>query len=330
MEAKLIDGRLYVSDPLVNQSQVEAGSEIFSINGKSVAEIKSDVFKHISSQGKSASYKRQLFNSYATSFVAYSLEFPTSYEIIVKGNNQPIALAKLSEYKPKPVIGASSQCQENLCLDVTDESDFAVLTIRTFAYYGKTKEEEYKAFIDKSFLELRNKRISNLIIDLRMNGGGSTFASTYLLRHLVDKAFTYYGDGSANNSEFDYKQPLEPLQQRFNGEVFVIIDGNGASATGHFCSFIKARKLGTLVGEELGSNQFCTGAQKTFILSNTGITYSVARNTWFTSVSGFQTAVGILPDHNVTQSIEDYISGSDSVFEYIVSLIESSSSNQSP
>ncbi|MFK7808944.1 MAG: tetratricopeptide repeat protein, partial [Saprospiraceae bacterium] len=70
LEVKLIDGRMYVSDPLVNFDKINPKTEIFQINGKSTEEIKALIFPHISTQGTNVSGKRQMFNTYGSAMIA--------------------------------------------------------------------------------------------------------------------------------------------------------------------------------------------------------------------------------------------------------------------
>lgn len=57
--------------------------------------------------------------------------------------------------------------------------------------------DQYKAsfgqFLDSTFRQLRKRRIPNLIIDIRKNGGGNTALGDSLLRYLSSKPFTQFG-----------------------------------------------------------------------------------------------------------------------------------------
>jgi len=101
------------------------------------------------------------------------------------------------------------------------------------------------------------------------------------------------------------------------------MDGDGQSTSGHVLSLIKESNRATLIGEELASNQFCTGNQKTGLkLKNTGVSYQVAQTAFFTTVQGFPRNRGILPDHQVIQSIQDYLNNIDTVMDYAIKLIK--------
>lgn len=317
LEAKLIEDKMFVSDPLTNKDKITAGLEIVEINGKTVAEIKNDVYKHIKSQAKVESFKRLLFNGYFTAYIPYFLGFPESYSILLAEKNKPILLNKLTAYKPKPRIHPENKCQDNLCLDFEDETNTAVMTIRSFAYYGN-KFPTYKKFIDDSFQKIHSKGIKNLIVDVRMNGGGPSDAGIYLLRYLAKEPFVYFKSSAFNEK----KESFKPFENRFNGEVYGIIDGDGGSTTGHFMSLVKHLNLATLVGEELGSNQFCTGGQIGFRLPNTEIFYAVGRYTYVTTADSVSDERGVMPDYHVVQSINDYLNNIDTVLEYTKVLID--------
>lgn len=319
IEAKLIDERLYISDPLINKGKVKPGNEVFSINGIPVEELKGDIYKHIASQAKNNSFKRLLFNGFFTSYIPYSLGFPDKYEILTKGNNKPISLTKLSEYKYKSRINPNAVCQDKLCLNFLKENSTAILTIRSFAFYGSEKFQIYKSFIDNSFKKIKSENTKNLIIDLRMNNGGPADAGIYLLKYLADNSFTYF-DQKADG--IDYKNPYSPLPMAYEENTYILIDGECTSTTGHFLSVVKQNEMATLIGEEAGSNFICTANQKRGVkLSNTGIKYSVAQNTYFTTAQNFPNDKGILPDHNIVQSIQDYLSNKDTVMNYTIELI---------
>ncbi|WP_298424306.1 S41 family peptidase [uncultured Kordia sp.] len=316
LEARLINNKFYVSDPLINNVQV--GSEILTINGKSIHEIKEDIFRHISSQGKIETTKKIFLNSYFTAYIPYALHFPKSYTITIKGKGTPIKLAQLTRYTPKPRYFPTNLCEsKELCLDFVNDNT-AVLTIINSAYYGSSFSI-FKEFIGNSFQEINSKKIEHLIIDMRSNGGGPSNTGIHLLRHLTKEAFIY--KKVAEGSDIAQKS-FKPFESNFKGKLYFLIDGESASTSGHVLSIVKDLKLGTIIGEEMGGNHFCTGGQKRFKLTNTDVFYSVGR---FTNISAVNTNFddrGVMPDYVVTQSIQDYTNDVDTVMEYTMQLIQ--------
>lgn len=319
VEARLIDSRLYVSDPLVNSDELSVGGEILSINGKSINEIKTGIYKHISSDGYNEGFPKEIFNAYFTAIVAYYFNFPNRYEIVVKNRKNPIRLRQLKkQYKYKPRVNPKDKCQDKLCLEIMANKGIAKLTVRSFAYYGD-RFDIFKTFVDKSLKEIQSEKIENLIIDLRLNSGGSDTAGSYLLEHIANRPFIYFAEESTGS--YERKQETKPSKHGFQGGTYILMDGNGTSTTGHFLSLVKSNNFATLIGEEAGATYTVNDNSRSFKLTNTGISYRVARNTFFTTAKNLPKNKGVLPDHHLSQKITDFVNGTDTFLEYTIALI---------
>ncbi len=322
LQIRWINKQLFVVDPMNNADKVNVKDEILSINGVETANLISDIFEHIVAQANIQTYKTQHFNTNFAALIPYALGLPNTFEIVVKGNNGSIKLNKAKKMATELYDPSINSCSNDLCLEILEENT-AVLTISSFNYYEWNNYPVFKSFLDSSMKVIANKKIKNLIIDVRYNRGGSQYPSIYLLQHLMDKPFTYY-----SKAEFEGKtnklygeEIIYPLENRFKGKVYFLIDGNGNSTTGHFMSLVKAHNLGTIIGEELGSNQFCTAGQTLCRLKNTKLVISVANNTHISTAIKLPDERGILPDFFVTQSIDDYLNKVDAVKNYTLKLI---------
>jgi tetratricopeptide (TPR) repeat protein len=280
LQVRLVNKQLFVTNPMNNSEKIKVKDEILSINGIEIANLISDIYEHIPAQANIQTYKTQYFNTYFAALIPYALGLPKTFEIVVKENSGINKLLKAQEMATELYNPSLNSCSKDLCLEILEDKT-AVLTISSFNYYEWNNYPVFKSFIDSSMLIINNKKIKNLIIDVRYNRGGSQYPSIYLLQHLMDKPFTYY-----SKAEFEGKtdkiygeEIINPLEKRFKGKAFFLIDGNGNSTTGHFMSLVKVHNLGTIIGEELGSNQFCTAGQKLFRLSNTKLVVSSANNT---------------------------------------------------
>ncbi|MNJ86399.1 Peptidase family S41 [compost metagenome] len=320
LQTQLVDGRLYVADPLSNVGNVSRKDEITHINGVSVTELVASVYPHISTQGHIQTTKRHVFNWWSTGMIAYALGLPKKFTVSIQGKDKPVELNPVEGFRA-PYDDPLRKCGE-LCLEVREDKT-AILTIGTFNYYPWNNLSVFEHFMDSTFREIKQKGVRDLIIDVRFNFGGSSESSIYLLKYLAKKPFTYY-----SRAEFEGKtQPLygeesiTPFENRFKGRLWFLIDGVGNSTTGHFMSLVKSWNLGTLVGEELGSNQFCSAGQKICRLKNTKMLVFIANNTHVSSASGLPDDRGIFPDYPVNQTAEDYFEGRDVVKEYALELI---------
>ncbi|GLR17463.1 S41 family peptidase [Portibacter lacus] len=316
-----VDQQLFITDPLKNNDLVSAKDEILSINGIKVANIISGIYKHIPSQGYIETTKKHTFNQLSSVLIPFALDFPETYNLEIKDHSDVVTLKKAESYLPPVKDSSIKRCKDDLCLDF--EEDVAIMTISTFNYYPWNNLTVFQEFIDSSFKQISNKGITDLVIDLRFNGGGSMESSIFLLRYLADKTFSYHThiDSKGEDKELD-KLNITPFENRYKGNVFFIIDGIGNSTTGHFMSIAKALKLGTIVGEELGSNHFCSAGQEVCRLKNTRLVYYVANNTHVSMTSSDNDETGVLPDYYVTQSIDEYLKRKDAVKAFTLNLIK--------
>jgi peptidase S41-like protein len=321
LQSRWTNNQLFVIDPLNNNYKVKVKDEILSINGIRVSQLMNDIYEHISAQGYIKTTKKHFFNTWSTGMIPYALGFPETYNIVVKGAKEPIILNRPQAFKDPYIDPSIKHCDNKLCFEMPDE-ETAILTIASFNYYPWANLNVFKEFIEKSFKEINKKGIAKLIIDVRFNGGGSQQSSIHLLRYLADKPFTYYSNAQfkGKTEKIDGEEEIAPFEDRFNGKVYFMIDGNGNSTTGHFMSLVKVLNLGTIIGEELGSNQFCSAGQTICRLSNTKLEYYVADNTHESTATSLPDETGILPDHYVTQSIDEYLGRIDAVKAYTMKL----------
>ncbi|MBK7695524.1 MAG: peptidase S41 [Saprospiraceae bacterium] len=322
LQVRWVNKQLFVVNPMNNSDKVSLTDEILSINGIETAYLMSDIYDHIVAQANIQTYKNQHFNTYFAALIPYALGLPDVFEIVVKGKNDPIKLHKAQKMATELYDPSINSCSNDLCLEIL-EGKTAVLTISSFNYYEWNNYPVFKSFLDSSMKIIENKKIENLIIDVRYNRGGSQYPSIYLLQHLMDKPFSYYSKAEfEGKTDKSYGEEIfHPVENRFKGKVYFLIDGNGNSTTGHFMSLVKVHNLGTIIGEELGSNQFCTAGQTLCRLKNTKLVISVANNTHISTATKLPDEIGILPDFFVTQSINDYLNKVDAVKDYTLKLI---------
>jgi len=325
LQTRWINEQLFVIDPINNADKVKVKAEITSINGVPTIDLIKEIYQHLPSQGYIETTKRHLFNVWSTCFIPYAMDFPDPYVITLKGSSKPITLNKAKEKRILPRDPSIQHCGKSLCLEFLQNDQTAVLTIGSFNYYKvRNSYAHFKDFIDSSFVEINSKKSKNLIIDVRNNGGGSQSASIHLLRYLVEKPFTYYSnaDFEGKKEKIEGEESVNPYENRYDGNLYFLIDGVGNSTTGHFMSIVKVLKLGTIIGEELGSNQFCSAGGKMFRLPHTKLVYTVADNTHESMATDLPDAIGILPDIYVTQTVDEYLNRIDAAKEQTLKLIK--------
>ena len=315
LEADLLDSELLVTNPRINGNKVAAGSAIKTINGKTINEITKDVFKHIPSNGYSKGLKKSIFSAYLTSYIAYYFGFPKSYEITLEGQNQTIKLTQLKEFE-YPYI------QDDIGLETFETQNYGILRIPYFGAYGGDKLKKYQKFIRSSFEELKRKKIGNLIIDLRGNGGGCSCGAIYLLQHIAKQPFIYFDELSPLPGDPNEGEEKKPLKNSFTGNTYILIDGLNASTSGHLLSVVKENNMAVLVGEEAGSSYYSNGGMVSHMGTHTAVTYMIASETYFTSATGLPRDRGVLPDHYVYKSAQDILNNKDAQMHYVLNIIK--------
>ena len=323
LQVRLVNNQLFVVNPMNNADKVNVKDKILRINGIETQKLLSIIYNHIPSQANIQTSKKQRFNTDFAALIPYALGLPKTFEIVVNENSGSIKLNKAKKMATELYDPSINSCSNDLCFEMLNEST-AVLTISSFNYYEWNNYQVFKSFLDSSMQIINNKKIQHLIIDVRYNRGGSQHPSIYLLQHLIDKPFTYYSKvESEGKTDKTYGEEIfQPLKNRYQGKLYFLIDGKGNSTTGHFMSLVKAHNLGTIIGEELGSNQFCTAGQTLCRLKNTKLVISVANNTHISTALNLPDNKGILPNYYVTQSIDDYLNRVDAVKNYTLKMIK--------
>jgi C-terminal processing protease CtpA/Prc len=196
--------------------------------------------------------------------------------------------------------------------------NYALLTLNSFSSYPSL--EHVKKFIDDSFARIANNKIGNLVIDLRGNTGGDPNIAAHLLSYIEPEEKIYF-----NEPYKDYEGLAKPIpmaaRNRFLGNIYTLTDGEGFSTTGHFCSLLKYHRIGVLIGEELGSTYTCNDNSQNLVLKNTGFKVKMPTQSYAVAVENIPDDRGILPDYVVAATIEDVLSGKDTVFEFALNLI---------
>ena len=316
LQVRLIKDELVVIDPMINKNRTRKGDVIDSINGRSIKKIIEDIYNHIPAQAHITNGKKGMFNAFQDTYIPYALNFPESYHIKIKGEKESIGLKPIAG-KPKylPMISPQSLCQKQFCLNELNENT-ALLTLRSFAYYGN-KTQVLKNFLDESFKMIKEKNLQNLIIDIRGNLGGTSEIGRHLLKHTLNEPFTFFSQSDFEDTEIENI----PFDTNFEGNIYILMNGDGFSSVGQLASIYKDKKRATFIGETLGSNQFCTANQKQFELTNTKFTYTVSRNIFIIDVEEKNTRATIEPEIEVEQSIEEFFSDKDVVLDKALELI---------
>jgi Peptidase family S41 len=236
---KLINNKIYIVNNCGNNS-ISNGSEILSVNGKSSTEILSTILTGVSADGFIQTRKLRLIERYffynfngfdyyyhllvdrSDSFQVEYIDFKTKTKGINKLNgisinerqNTLLSRYKIDESKwfktPSPIF------------EIDKPKNYAKLTISR-SFFNDKVDPNFDSLLAKAFSRLKKEKISNLIIDLRDNEGGSEHQEAELMSYLYNKPFKLYQNIYV--SRLDYR-PLKSVIFASEKDTTRLLDKN--------------------------------------------------------------------------------------------------------
>ncbi len=264
------------------------GRQVAQINGIPTAEI---VRKVLAAQsGESMAFKIAgvqewpIWVSALYSAESYAVAFDDGGTVEADG----ITIEKFAELPDVQNTGI----RPPYAYDLVDDKNTAILEFNAFR-----DEERFAAFLDSMFTDLNGRGTSNLIIDLRANGGGNSNLGDELLRYISPAPFKQYGpttirfsepvrklypDRYASMQDTIFVSHNEELIQpyadtlRFRGNVYVLTSPRTFSSATDFAWAFQYFDMGTIVGSDTGGYAVCFGDSIRAMLSYSRMLLSVS------------------------------------------------------
>jgi len=323
LQVTLINDELFAleNDP---ESGIKTGDKIKTINGLNSKKIIEKLIENISGDGDGEAKQRYIISNYFNSrfydFVDNSEEFKVEY--LKQDGNKATANLKAEQNNSYNLTSWSlhfAGYRDGNYYDNQIFNDYALLDLNVFM---QEKEEKFDDFLEDFFLELKEKEIPNLVIDLRGNFGANPFMSKTLLSYLVSKETDYFTDDLPLLQRLlGFTDPIEAAENNFEGEIVLLTDGANFSTAAHFAAFFKYNKLGTIVGSETGGSYVCTDSSKDLVLSNTRMRLHYSTLAYELAIEGMPKRKGIQPDITVREDINDILNKKDPQLEQALEIL---------
>lgn len=276
--------RLFIS-PAPNDAndKSDASHEILSINGIAAKNIIQELQPRM--RGESPDLQNFVMQRRFETFFWVRFGAYTNYIAEIKKPNGDKYTMDFSMDRSQST-GTSSPSEDNFVFTPL-ENGLACITINTF---GIDHKDEFLAFLEKTFEQISNESITDLIIDIRKNGGGAHDLSDPLLSYLTQEKYTQTSKITARITPKNIKRlpgatlgdvltvPFpqwvtpEPQAHGFNGNVYVMISERTYSQAIAFATIVQDFSVGTVVGEITAGRANQTGQVQTHELKNTGLT----------------------------------------------------------
>lgn len=160
------------------------------------------------------------------------------------------------------------------------------------ARIGYIAISEFDDVTDDQFMDalddLQRQGMTDLVIDLRDNGGGLVDVTCAILDRLLPEGMIVYTEDKNGNRE----EMRSDAENYYDGGMAVLVNGSSASASEIFAGAIKDYGVGTLVGTQTFGKGI---VQNLFPLSD-GSAVKITVSRYFTPAGNNIHGVGIVPD----------------------------------
>ncbi len=324
------NNKIYLDKYLSEKNkELVIGSEILSINNISNLKILEDMQVFYGAKKTSvinhniAKYFGAYFWTLYGVFDTYTLKLVKNekkYDLTLKGIQNSEYFSLKNKLYPK-------KAEKKYDLIFLDSLSFAVLKIKSFA-----DKQRLPKYLSKAFESIKAHRSQNLIIDIRDNWGGTSSCVDTLLSYLTNKPYKQYksiGLKISDTIKSKYKQrDLELFDKiknkpkgqifyysedmlhksvlnrnnRFKGNVFVLINDKTYSASATFTGVMKHYNLAKIVGfNATGGTIEYYGDFIFLTLPNTKMSFFVSPKV-FVQYGNKEINNGVLPDIMVREN----------------------------
>lgn len=364
-DSLILLGSLNKQDTLLKR-----GTVITSIENYDNHVLLDSMFRFISTDGNGNNFKSQAVSANFPLFYSFAFPLKDSFSICyidTLGNekqtyvqlNKPVKdttnkekkkqeeeFSRPSRREIKKFILASKR---NISYDY--DNNIAYMRLATFS------GGNLRSFFKNTFEELHENKISNLVIDLRENSGGSINMDILLTRYLKDKPFHVADTAAAVNRNISFGKYIKPCfpyrmamkfatvkkedgkyhfrqlenhkykpftNDHFNDHIYIIQGGYTFSAAAMFVLQLKGQQNVTVVGEETGGGNYGTSAVHLpdIILPNSKVRVVLPLYRLVFDSTQAKNEKGIQPDVYVAPSSVDIRNGVDPKMKKIKELIE--------
>ncbi|MGJ7031040.1 S41 family peptidase [Niabella hirudinis] len=350
-----------------NDSSLVRGALIDSIGGKPVKAVLDSLRGYIPADGgnRIAQDQRLSTGTYFGSLYTWINGWPKDLSIRFRDSSGVPGTRVIRPYKPpadtshKP--GRISQrkqreprrkrLQEERSLQIDSSGRFAVMELNSFS-----EKLQLRSFFRRSFRRLRRKKVENLIVDLRSNGGGRVSNSNLFMKYLSnqpfkladslyaltrssvysryirnDRALKWFmrfvthkkADGRFHFTWYEKHYFRPRKKNHYEGAVYLLSGGNSFSATALVMGGLRGQEHIIVLGEPTGGGAYGNSALliPDVTLPATQIRFRLPLFRLVTDKSISKDGQGVQPEILVQPTVEDIRQGRDYKMEKAKALI---------
>lgn len=359
LEVYLIDSKLFVRENYSTDTTIAIGDEIIEINGVKASDL---ILKMNAIQPRDGYSKNFVQHSVQVNFRTYFLflyGMHSKYSLSIantKGGVRNIEI-KGNVHASNNFAHVYDSTKYQLALRIKDEALYfskenptlAILQIKAF------QQKDYKKFYKQAFELMAKSQRSELVIDIRGNGGGYFPNASFMLRYLINgkfdllfyrpknrytmKAYTEWDffskltkslfklkpDRTHTKGIRTYEFIYKPVKKNhYDGNMYVFIDGGTFSMSSYVAAYLKDRTPAVLLGEETGGGE--TGSNAILMpkisLPETGVRIFLPYYTIVHNIKTENIGRGVLPHYMIDYSISEYLNSIDLELNQVLNILQ--------
>ncbi len=165
--------------------------------------------------------------------------------------------------------------------EIDEENNIAILRLEQCTY-----NDEYISCLRSMFEEVKEKKIGNVAVDLRGNGGGSSQVVDEFFRYLDIDSYRSVtlswrlgfvnknmGNGISENKKYE--------DLLFHGDLYLLTSARTFSSAMMFAQYVKDNRLGIIIGEAPGNDPNGYGEVSCFMLPNSGLYMQISTKRFY-------------------------------------------------
>ena len=182
---------------------------------------------------------------------------------------------------------------------LSDSTNTAYLKLDNCFYYNLRNVRQFNSGIKDMFSKIKEKNISNLILDLRDNPGGNRAIAYALIRYFP---VNYYNSGRIHIRRGPFLIQLKGIRRNriirdlcFTGNVYVLTSLSTFSAAMNLVDMLQGNNLAVVIGEAPGNAATGCSNISHFILPNSHLSLNISTSHYY-RVDGSEKSIFIEPD----------------------------------
>ncbi len=309
-DIRIVDGELYVADIYPGAEDLRLGDRMIDIGGRPTARLREQLHAELSADNAYLADTLLEFQFTRVLWQVLGTQDQFSVRVARDGQALDLELAAVRPSELRS-LSASDHLKLSWMDRSAGMTDCDTAYLRPGPFYNTDGDmwdaSTFHAFIDEAFGKFQEADANRLIIDLRNNPGGNSSFSDHMLAWIADEPFRFFSRFQVRNSAaarasnalrvptaepgsvslayvdayakhpdgslFDFELPASPPRdgERFDGEVFVLINRHSYSNAVSVAAMVQDYGFGTIVGEATSDLATTLGAMEHFTLTQTGL-----------------------------------------------------------